>query len=71
MTSDDSYSKQFTSPHLLANIPMKHLLDPESAAFSDWLTLHNLPAFRERQIQKWLFENRAEEFEEMTDLPKP
>jgi 23S rRNA (adenine2503-C2)-methyltransferase len=50
---------------------MKHFLDPTSAAFSEWLEEHKQPAFRGRQIHKWLFENRAQDFEEMTDLPKP
>jgi 23S rRNA (adenine2503-C2)-methyltransferase len=49
---------------------MIHLLEPLSTAFRDWLAAHQYPGFRAGQVRKWLFENRAGDFAEMTDLPK-
>ena len=37
---------------------------------SNWVRQQGQPAFRVRQIVKWIFENRAQSFEEMTDLPQ-
>ena len=37
---------------------------------SNWVRQQGQPAFRVRQIIKWIFENRAQSFEEMTDLPQ-
>jgi 23S rRNA (adenine2503-C2)-methyltransferase len=48
---------------------MKHLLDPETADLERWLRDRGQPDFRGRQIRKWLFEKRASQFHEMTDLP--
>lgn len=49
---------------------MLHLLEPLSTAFRDWLTAHQYPGFRAGQVRKWLFENRAGDFADMSDLPK-
>ena len=49
---------------------MIHLLEPLSTVFRDWLADHQYPGFRAGQVRKWLFENRAGDFTEMTDLPK-
>lgn len=48
---------------------MKHLLDflPK---LDDWVVKGNQPAFRAKQIRKWLFENRVRNFDDMTDLPQ-
>ena len=48
---------------------MKHLLDlnDELAA---WLVEQGHPAYRARQIRQWLFEKRAETFDDMTNLSK-
>jgi 23S rRNA (adenine2503-C2)-methyltransferase len=34
-----------------------------------WFRDQGLPAYRARQVRKWIFERRAGEFDEMTDLP--
>ena len=49
---------------------MKRLIEPALSSLSKWLEDCALPAFRARQIRRWLFEKRANSFEEMTDLPK-
>jgi 23S rRNA (adenine2503-C2)-methyltransferase len=47
-----------------------HILEPNSNALAAWLAERGLPAYRAGQIRRWLFERRAESFDEMTDLPK-
>ncbi len=47
----------------------RHLLDLRPAELADWLKQHNQPAFRARQIRRWLFAGRAASIEAMTDLP--
>jgi 23S rRNA (adenine2503-C2)-methyltransferase len=49
---------------------MLHLLDPSPEPLVSWLKERSYPAFRAGQIRKWLFENRAGGFGDMTDLPK-
>ncbi len=49
---------------------MRHLLD-QLDSLPAWLAQRGLPAYRARQIRKWLFESRVEDFETMTDLDKP
>ncbi len=34
-----------------------------------WFSDHDQAAFRSRQVIRWIFENRARSFDEMTDLP--
>ncbi len=46
-----------------------HLLDPSPEQLNAWLKERGYPAFRAGQIRKWLFENRAGDFADMTDLP--
>ena len=48
---------------------MKHLLDPSTQDLQNWLRDCGHPHYRDRQIRKWLFEKRAGDFHEMTDLP--
>ena len=48
-----------------------HLLDDLDARLADASQRLGLPAFRARQIRKWLLEKRAEGWDGMTDLPKP
>lgn len=48
---------------------MPHALDVTTGELHDWLTAHGHPAYRLRQIRSWLYERRATEFSEMTDLP--
>lgn len=52
---------ELTKPHLLDD------LDAQLAATVERL---GLPAYRGRQVRKWLLENRAEGWDGMTDLPK-
>jgi 23S rRNA (adenine2503-C2)-methyltransferase len=49
---------------------MQHLLEPNPEPLASWLKDHGHPPFRAGQIRKWLFENRAGDFADMTDLPK-
>ncbi len=50
---------------------LPHLLEPAVAkTLPDWLRRHGLPAFRGGQIRQWLFDSRAESFEDMTNLAK-
>lgn len=49
---------------------MHHLLDPNTKLLQTWLKERGYPAFRARQIRKWLYENRAADFAAMSDLPK-
>jgi 23S rRNA (adenine2503-C2)-methyltransferase len=50
---------------------MQHLLEPEAwIRLKAWLAERGQPAFRAAQIRKWVFERRAESFEDMSDLPK-
>jgi 23S rRNA (adenine2503-C2)-methyltransferase len=49
---------------------VKHLLDQSSEELQVWLKEVDQPGFRAAQIRKWLFENRATGFDEMTDLPQ-
>ncbi|NIP86466.1 MAG: 23S rRNA (adenine(2503)-C(2))-methyltransferase RlmN [Planctomycetales bacterium] len=46
-----------------------HLLDAPQIPTLDWLQQHGLPAYRGRQIRRWLFQSRRETFAQMTDLP--
>jgi 23S rRNA (adenine2503-C2)-methyltransferase len=47
-----------------------HILEPDSAALSAWLAERGVPTYRAGQIRRWLFERRANSFDDMTDLPK-
>jgi 23S rRNA (adenine2503-C2)-methyltransferase len=50
---------------------MPHLFDPTTGPILEaWLAERKQPAFRARQIRKWVFEKRAGDWEEMTDLPR-
>jgi len=47
----------------------QHLLNDWNA-FGRWMRQRRQPAFRVRQVRKWIFAQAAGGFEEMTDLPK-
>ena len=49
---------------------MKHLLEPTPQMLGEWLKDRGHPAYRAKQVHKWIFERRAITFEDMTDLPK-
>jgi 23S rRNA (adenine2503-C2)-methyltransferase len=44
------------------------LLEQSPAELRDWFIQHDLPAYRAGQVRKWVFQNRAASFEQMTDL---
>ncbi|MEE2640268.1 MAG: 23S rRNA (adenine(2503)-C(2))-methyltransferase RlmN [Planctomycetota bacterium] len=48
----------------------KHLLDLAADDFSQVIESAGEKRFRQRQIRRWIFENRAESFDDMLDLPK-
>jgi 23S rRNA (adenine2503-C2)-methyltransferase len=48
---------------------VKHLLDQLDAGLPEFLAEAGLPAYRARQIRRWLFAGRAAEFALMSDLP--
>ncbi len=49
---------------------MRHILDLDSADLPAWLATQNQPAYRARQVRKWLFARRAGDFSHMSDLPQ-
>ena len=48
---------------------MSQLLDPNSQQLEEWLSEHDQPGFRARQVRRWLAAGRASSFADMTDLP--
>jgi len=48
---------------------MPHILESQSALIT-WLADQQAPAFRAKQIQRWLFQSRAAAFTDMSDLPQ-
>ena len=50
--------------------PKPHLLDSVDASLAQWAAEEGVPRYRVAQVRKWLFEKRAGDWEEMTDLPK-
>jgi 23S rRNA (adenine2503-C2)-methyltransferase len=51
-------------------MPKSHLLDQTPESLQAWFAERGLPGYRAAQVWRWLFEQRAAEFDEMTDLPK-
>jgi len=47
-----------------------HLLDWTTEELASWLGARSIPKFRAAQIQRWIYQRRAKQFEQMTDLPK-
>jgi 23S rRNA (adenine2503-C2)-methyltransferase len=58
-------SRLFHSGRLLI-----HILESAPEVLAAWLAERGLPAYRAGQIRRWRFERRAENFDDMTDLPK-
>ena len=50
---------------------MQHVLNNVDGSLGDCSQKLCLPKFRAGQIRKWLFQHRASDWQEMTDLPKP
>jgi len=49
---------------------MQHFLDASSDQLETWFSRHGQPSYRLDQVRQWLFEQRASEFTEMTNLPE-
>ncbi len=49
---------------------MKHLLELNRASLAQWLAERDYPAYRAQQIEQWLFQGRADTFDDMSNLPK-
>src|SRR5687768_5009282 len=49
---------------------LPHLLNSVDAQLAPWLKERKQGAYRLGQVRKWLFERRASEFGQMTDLPQ-
>jgi 23S rRNA (adenine2503-C2)-methyltransferase len=49
---------------------MRHILDPIAGGLVDWLNDRSHPKFRAAQVRHWLFQRRAQSFDDMTELPK-
>jgi len=47
-----------------------HFLDMEPSELKNWLRQKGYPGFRTEQILAWLYEHRAESFDDMSNLPK-
>jgi 23S rRNA (adenine2503-C2)-methyltransferase len=47
-----------------------NLLELKPDELRDWMGENGLPAYRAAQVWRWLFEKRANDFEELSDLPK-
>lgn len=48
---------------------MPHLLNNIDSQLATWLAERGVPAFRGRQIRRWLFAGRVGSWDEMSDLP--
>ena len=59
-----------TSLPLVSNDPLPGVLDTPKGQLRDWLAQRGQPPMRIKQIHRWLLEGRAEQFEQMSDLPK-
>ncbi len=46
------------------------LNDADGLGLKEWLKERGHPAYRSKQVGRWVFERRVVSFEEMTDLPK-
>ncbi|MCO6044016.1 23S rRNA (adenine(2503)-C(2))-methyltransferase RlmN [Aeoliella sp. ICT_H6.2] len=47
-----------------------HLLDDIDGQLAEWCAARKVPKFRVKQIRRWLFEGRAGDFNQMSDLPQ-
>ncbi len=49
---------------------MRHILDQTVEQIQTWMLEHDQRPYRATQVKKWLFEKRAADWEQMTDLPR-
>ncbi len=49
---------------------MRHILDQSAEQLQAWMQEHDQRPYRAAQVRKWLFEKRAAEWDQMTDLPR-
>jgi len=49
---------------------VQNLLELTADALADWFAGRGLPGYRAAQLRRWLFQKRADRFDQMTDLPK-
>lgn len=54
----------------MSETPQPHLLDAIDPSLAQWAAEEGVPRYRVAQVRKWLFEKRAGDWDEMTDLPK-
>ena len=54
----------------MSDLSKPHMLDALDDLLGRWAAEQNVPGYRVAQVRKWLFEKRAGDWEEMTDLPK-
>jgi 23S rRNA (adenine2503-C2)-methyltransferase len=54
----------------MSKLVLPHLLDNLDDSLGRWAAERNVPKYRVVQVRKWLFEKRAGDWDEMTDLPK-
>jgi 23S rRNA (adenine2503-C2)-methyltransferase len=58
------------TPYGRESVPRRALLDLGPEELHAWLEAHDQPPMRARQLRRWLFADRAESFDQMTDLPR-
>jgi 23S rRNA (adenine2503-C2)-methyltransferase len=46
------------------------VLEPSTVEWGHWMVAHGYPAYRSRQLLKWIIRRRADSFELMSDLPR-
>ncbi|MEQ1828142.1 MAG: 23S rRNA (adenine(2503)-C(2))-methyltransferase RlmN [Pirellula sp.] len=47
-----------------------HILEWSENQLTEWLTDRGLPRYRGKQILSWIYQKRADSFQDMSDLPK-
>jgi 23S rRNA (adenine2503-C2)-methyltransferase len=68
VTINQMHATELTAPATIKE--RRGLLEVPSEELMGWLTAHEEPPLRARQLRRWLVAGRAESFERMTDLPR-
>ena len=66
----DQPNENSAEPQLRQLASPAHLLDLSDTELREWLTQRGQPAYRGPQILSWIYQRRAESFDEMSNLPK-